>query len=117
MIKISLDEAYVFDYVSILEIKIRNGVDVVNAMKQLSEELVEQLGSDTVLNILQSPEYKELYDANKATFDAVNHAKNDLVKASYVDNCNYKRMIAKKNLQKKFFDTPLTEKKIGYSNE
>ena len=67
--------------------------------------------------IIKSEEYKNLLLANKKTFKAVDKAKKDLIKASYVDECNYERYLAKKSLQDKFFSTALRETKIGYTKD
>jgi hypothetical protein len=115
MIKITVDEAYAFDYHSILVLKNKNGFLSSEIVKIATEDLENSLGKDFTKKILDSKEYKDLFEANQLTFEAVDKAKDDSVKASYVDKCNYKRMIAKKNLQLSFFNTKLTENKIGYN--
>jgi hypothetical protein len=114
MIKLTVDEAYAFDYYSILSLKNSNGFIPLEVLQTAKKDLDESLGKDLVNEILNSQEYISLLDANKLTFDAVDKAKEDLVKASYVDKCNYERMLAKKSLQNKFFTTDLSETKIGY---
>jgi hypothetical protein len=114
MIKITVDEAYAFDYFSILEIKKKNGSNISNIIEIIENDLVSQIGLEKFRSIKESSEYKKLYISNQETFEAVDKAKNDYVKASYVDKCNYKRMICKKELQEKFFGQNLTEQKMGY---
>lgn len=114
MIKITVDEAYAFDYYSILEIKKEYKSDVESQIKIIEGDLINSVGYEKFILIKDSKEYKNLYMSNKETFDAVDKAKNDDVKASYVDKCNYQRMICKKELQKKFFSGDLTEQKMGY---
>lgn len=114
MIKITVDEAYAFDYYSILEIKKENKSDVSKLVKIIEKDLIDSIGYEKFTLIKNSYEYKNLYLSNKETFEAVDKAKNDGVKASYVDKCNYQRMICKKELQKKFFSEDLTEQKVGY---
>jgi hypothetical protein len=114
MIKITVDEAYAFDYYSILHLKYNNGYLPLGTLETAKNDLIENLGVEIVETILSSPEYNDVYEANKLTFDAVDKAKDDSVPASYVDKCNYKRMLAKKELQSKFFNTNLSEIKIGY---
>jgi hypothetical protein len=114
MIKITVDEAYAFDYYSILHLKYNNGYLSLETLQIAKNDLIENLGNEIAETILASDEYKEVYEANKLTFDAVDKAKDDSVPASYVDKCNYKRMLAKKELQSKFFNTNLSEIKIGY---
>lgn len=114
MVKISVDEAYAFDYLSILEIKKEKGSDIENYINHIKKELIEQINVEKFENIINSQEYFDLLDSNKLTFDAVDKAKTDEVSASYVDVCNYQRMISKKNLQSQFFSKSLNEIKIGY---
>jgi hypothetical protein len=114
MIKLTVDEAYAFDYYSILSLKYKNGFLSEEILQTAKNDLEDSLGIDLVENILNSPEYASLLDANQLTFNAVDKAKEDLVKASYVDKCNYERMLAKKALQNKFFNSNLSEVKIGY---
>ena len=94
--------------------KIGSPVDNKSSAQVHDVDLTENLGDEITETILASDEYKEVYEANKLTFDAVDKAKDDSVPASYVDKCNYKRMLAKKELQSKFFNTNLSEIKIGY---
>jgi hypothetical protein len=114
MIKITVDEAYAFDYYSILHLKHNSGYLPLETLQIAKNDLIENLGIEVVETILSSSEYDDVYEANKLTFDAVDKAKDDSVPASYVDKCNYKRMLAKKTLQSKFFNTDLSEIKIGY---
>ena len=116
MIKLLVDESYAFDYLSILELKSNMDPESIEKKNNYLSCLVylrDQLGSfiDTILN---SNEYQECYEANKETFLAVDSAKKDIVKASYVDRCNYRRHVAKQDLQKKLFNNEITETKIGY---
>jgi len=117
MINIEVDESYAFDYLSILQIKseldLQNTVKLdnyINCLKALRNQLDENL----FLSIIGSQEYKACHTANLETFKAVDQAKDDSVPASFVDRANYKRHIAKQGLQKKFFNSDLTEIKIGY---
>lgn len=114
MIKITVDDAYAFDYFSILELKQQKGCDVQISIDQIKKDIIENISSEKFNLIVKSEEYSKLYDANKKTFDAVDGAKTDEVLASYVDKCNYYRMICKKKLQDKHFSDKLTETKLGY---
>ena len=114
MIKMTVDEAYVFDYYSILQIKLENKTIAKANLDLIENDLIAQINGDTFSDVMNSEEYRKLLKANKDTFDAVDKAKTDEVPASYVDKCNYQRMIAKKKLQEKFFSTPLSEAKSGY---
>lgn len=114
MISINVDDAYAFDYYSILYIKYINGAANGQVLRETENQISEQIGKKKFSNIMLSDEYQNLLNANKVTFDAVDRAKTDQVLASYVDLCNYNRMKAKKALQEKFFPSSLTETKIGY---
>jgi len=114
MIRISVDEAYAFDYMSILEIKLVGNDNIINVINIIKDDLINQIGLDKFNEVINSVEYDRLRRANKLTFDAVDKAKTDDVLASFVDRCNYERMICKKDLQDRFFDTKLSEMKIGY---
>jgi hypothetical protein len=120
MIKISLDEGYIFDILSIYELKI-NKSDTIEKKNQnienysnLKSEIVDQIGIGLFDTIIESEEYKKLYTANSDTFDVVDKAKTDEVLASMVDKCNHVRYICKQNIQVKFFNKKLSETKIGY---
>jgi len=113
MINLNVDEAYAFDYLSILEIKKEkssNNTQWLDCWLYLQN----QFESEKWLSMIHSEEYKNMIKANLLTFDAVDKAKNNEVTAQHVDYCNYQRHIAKQNFQKKFFTSDLSELKIGY---
>jgi hypothetical protein len=114
MINLKVDEAYAFDYLSILEIKKRKSSNANSAWENCFSNLQNQFDSEKWLSIINSEEYKNMIKANLLTFEAVDKAKNNEVSAQYVDYCNYQRHIAKESFQKKFFNTNLSELKIGY---
>ena len=114
MIKITVDEAYAFDYYSILELKKENGSDIDQIIDLIKSDIINSIGEVKFNLIINSEEYLNLYLSNKNTFDAVDKAKTDQVLASHVDKCNYLRMINKKQLQNKFFLSDLSEIKLGY---
>lgn len=114
MIKISLDEAYVFDMLSIFQVKINvfTGEKLnttLSAMSDLIEEIVEQLGKEKYDDIVSSLEYIEMVDANKKVFDLVDIVKNDNGLAKQTDDANYERYLKKIALQNKFFTNNLRE--------
>ena len=114
MIDISVDEAYAFDYYAIMELKCHKGAIPELLLKKIEYNITKQLGTELFQTILESSEYKKLYEANVNTFDAVDKAKTNQVTAQEVDRTNYERMLAKKALQSKFFENALSEQKIGY---
>jgi len=113
MINLNVDEAYAFDYLSILEIKKEkssNNTQWLDCWLYLQN----QFESEKWSSMIHSEEYKNMIKANLLTFDAVDKAKNNEVTAQHVDYCNYQRHTAKQNFQKKFFTSDLSELKIGY---
>jgi len=120
MIKISLDEAYVFDLLSILDLKRAKSVGKEDNQKHienyntLHDEISEQISDIKMLEIIKSQEYKDLLDINSKVFDLVDLGKDQEGLAKTTAMANYDRFILKNKLQKKFFQNPLKEVKIGY---
>jgi len=114
MINLLVDEAYAFDYLSILEVKKEKSKISNDTWNTCCMHLKNQFDSQKWLLITNSEEYKDMIKANQLTFIAVDKAKNNEVTAQYVDYCNYQRHVAKQNFQKKFFTSDLSELKIGY---
>ena len=114
MINILVDEAYAFDYLSILEVKKKKSDSSIEAWQKCYIHLQKQFDSEKWMSMLCSKEYENMIKANELTFEAVDKAKNNEVTAQYVDHCNYQRHVAKQNFQKKFFNSNLSELKIGY---
>jgi len=116
MIKVSLDEAYVFDLLSIYAVKIDNsdGDKKKQSLKNynlLSNEILEEIGVDKFTDIILSDEYKELKDSNQIVFDLVDRASENKLAKKTAD-ANYDRYIKKIKLQNKFFKTSISEVKI-----
>ena len=116
MIKISVDEAYVFDMLSILEVKKKNlsGEKLNIAVKaaiHLVDEIVSQIGIEKYDQIIESLEYKELVQANQNIFDLVDESQNIEGMAKVTDDANFARHLKKINLQKAHFNNDLTEVK------
>jgi len=116
MISLIVDESYAYDYLSILRVKVlkKDSEETISNFMDCSYIIKMQVGPKLHSEILDSIEYKNLLEANKETFEAVDKAKGDKVKASLIDNLNYKRYLCKQDLQKKFFQSKQTEIKIGY---
>lgn len=117
MIKISLDEGYVFDLLAIHLVKSRKKPSVLNYQNyfDLANEIKDQLTLEKFSDVIDSKEFDELVNVNNAVFEAVDLAKTDEIPASAVDHLNYKRYLAKKKVQEKFFGGELKEQKIGYN--
>ena len=114
MIKISLDEAYAFDMLAILEVKISNlsGEKLAKTLEKMSdmiEEFVEQIGRDKYNQIIYSVEYEKMIKANHKVFELIDKSKFDDGLAKVTDDANFERHIAKVAFQKRFFDSDLTE--------
>lgn len=119
MIKISVDEAYAFDMLSILQIKAgKSDKDLYNYAGFL-RDIYKELPKNVVNAVLASNEYTVMIEANQAVFDLVERVvteqayavPEDWVAALTVHNANMKRFYAKKALQEKFFEENLTELK------
>jgi len=114
MINLLVDEAYAFDYLSILEIKKNKNPKNYGNWFSCYTYLQNQFDNNKWTSMISSLEYKEMIKANQSTFEAVDKAKNNLVTAKDVDFCNYQRHLAKQKFQQKFFNSNLSETKIGY---
>ena len=114
MINLLVDEAYAFDYLSVLEVKKQKSSISNDAWIKCYEYLQNQFDNEKWLCMIHSKEYESMIKANELTFNAVDKAKNNEVTAQHVDYCNYQRHSAKQNFQKKFFTSDLSELKIGY---
>lgn len=114
MITILVDEAYAFDYLAILQLKVDKGYLEQEDINPDIQFVKTQVGPILYDEVVASSVYKQLYAANLKTFDAVDAAKEDKILASEVDRCNYGRSVAKRLLQEQFFGGNLRETKIGY---
>jgi hypothetical protein len=116
MIKISLDESYVFDMLSVLDIKLDLLFDekletVKSTHSKLSNEIIDQIGLEKYLDIIKSDEYAEMIKVNKNVFDLIDQSKFDTGLAKTTDDANYERYVKKIVLQKRFFSSNLSEVK------
>lgn len=120
MIRISLDEAYVFDLLSILDLKKTKSQNLLDAQKHIDnynllyQEIASQISSQKIEKIINSLEYKELLEINNKVFELVELGKQKEGLAKITVKANYERFILKNKLQEKFFINPLKETKIGY---
>lgn len=112
MIKLLVDEAFAFDYLSILEIK-KDINSFTNATwHACKENLGYEIGQNLLEQILISQEYANMLETNKLTFGAVEKARyGGDITAKEVDAANLERHKRKLELQRKFFDNNLTEYK------
>ena len=113
MINLEVDEAYAFDYLSILQIKndLFPSECKMAAYEKCSTLLKKQLENFNL--IINSEEYINLYKINKITFDLVDQVRNNAqITAKSVDDANMERYYCKLALQKKYFSNQLVEQKI-----
>jgi hypothetical protein len=113
MINLEVDEAYAFDYLSILQVKnnLFPSECKMAAFEKCSSFLKGQLENYDL--IIGSEEYKNLYEINKVTFDLVDQVRNNIpITAKSVDDANMERYYCKLALQKKHFSNELVEQKI-----
>jgi hypothetical protein len=114
MITLKVDEAYAFDYLSILEVKknLFPSKSKIDSFEECKDFLKKQLLNFD--NIYNSQEYKNLYSINKETFELVDLVRNNnqKVSAKQVDDANMERFYKKESLQKTFFSSNLVEEKI-----
>ena len=116
MIKVSLDEGYVFDLLAIYSVKIDNsdGDKKKQSLKNynlLSNEIIEEIGIEKFTDVILSDEYLNLKNSNQKVFELVDRASENKLAKSTAD-ANYKRYICKTKLQQNFFNTSLSEVKL-----
>jgi hypothetical protein len=118
MIQVTVDVGYAYDMHSIALVKCHKVPSARSEINwgRIDLDILNQLGRDLHSTILDSPEYKRLYEVNLFLYQLVDLAKTDAVKASEVDQGVYERWLAKKALQEKFFPaTRYQEQKFGYA--
>lgn len=116
MLKISLDESYVFDLLSIQEVKLAASTgqkreQILKSYDMLRREIVDQLGLTVFNSVIDSVEYLKLRTANKLVFDLVDRAGESKLSKLTAD-ANYDRYLCKKDIQEVFFGSGLTEVKV-----
>ena len=118
MIKLSLDESYCFDYLSILETKCikenEQNIELNDNKIKCIFEIMNQIGTELYDKIINSPEYKELFNTNYKLFSIIDLAKKGGIDALVIDKMNHERFKIKKKMQEKFFGTKVREIKLGY---
>ncbi len=117
-IKLTVDIAYAFDFFSILEVKCiktnEQNLETLNNKNKYKSEIIDQIGLELYDKIINSPEYKELFNINYKLFSVIDEAKKGGVDAIAIDNLNWFRFLAKKEIQRKYFNSEVSEQKFGY---
>lgn len=118
MIKLCVDESYAFEYYCILLVKYQKLYlpELISQIKIQKQNLISQIGEPMFNAVCSSDEFKKMIETNIFTFDMVDKAKENLVKASEVDKCSLMRKQAKDALQEKFFSSHNLETKMGYGD-
>jgi len=106
------DPGFMYDALSIQRVKLNKGV-ITREIYDFHDKIVmDQVGVGGHRIIVDSPEFEECVRVNTVTFEGVDNAREDKVKASYVWDRNDDRYVAQRNLQKRFFpDWPVLQKK------
>lgn len=117
-INLEVDIAYAIDFLSILEVKLNKLNDQVslNNFNHQKKFLSNQIDTSLFLEILNSQEYKKLYETNKIIWESIDLIKTGNITAKYVDDLNYERWIFKNKLQSKFFNHTTSEQKTERKN-
>jgi hypothetical protein len=119
-IPILTEIASAFDILSILEIKIRATTgDKKRKLEEQKISLQEQInlgiGYEKGKKLYHSKEYTDLYNANFEIFELIEKSQENAgILLKEADQLNYRRFLAKKELQEKHFGKPIEEVKIGY---
>jgi len=116
MLKISLDESYVFDLLSIFKIKIlassgEKNDQLKQSYNKLENEIIQQIGGDLFKKVIHSNEYDLLTKANQLVFNLVDRA-NESELSKETAEANYERYLRKVDIQKHFFTSQITEIKL-----
>lgn len=116
MINLSTSEGNAFDILSILQVKAKRFPTEKNVLNYFDclDEIKSQICGQLFFRILNSQEYKDLYECNASCFEAVDAVKDDSIPGSVVDKLNHQRYLLKEQIQKVFFGGYLQEQKIGY---
>lgn len=129
---IDQDPGKILDELAILNVKLEKSSGLekdknIDNFTQLARQIIDNIGKTKYDEILNSDEYHDLYRENLEIFmlvDRLNGLKKphilmipDKVLAKIaieINDRNYNRYLAKIAIQKKFFNTEISEVKIGY---
>lgn len=110
MIILPVDESYAFDYLAILYVKAKKGMDVQEEADRVEQCLKRQI--ENIGDILESKEFDNMVKVNEKTFAAIDAAHENKISASEVQKVNHERFLAKRALQTKFWPSePMLERK------
>lgn len=111
MIDLYVDEAYAFDYISILDVKKTNSSkDMIN-FKIVCQKVKSQVGDIMFDAVMKSDIYAKLVQINLNIYNMIDLIRQEIAEldAKLVDDANIERYKLKKKLQDEFFMSDLTE--------
>lgn len=112
MITIRVDEAYAFDFLSILDVKRFYISSVQILYEDYYSEIQDQVDQSVFLNVINSLEYQELVCVNRKIYDTLELLRKGVsTEASVIDNLNTKRYELKTSIQHKYFNSAVSEQK------
>ena len=114
MINISVDEAQAFDCLTILLVKEARIHTAQTHKDSIScfDSIRQQIGGVLLEEVLASEEYIGLFDVNSRLFDVLERVRSEeKIDAKVVDGLNLDRWKLKKQLQKRFFGSDISEVK------
>jgi hypothetical protein len=112
MIYLLVDEAYAFDYLSILEVKHKADQSVSKEQTYTECKKILQKQIIDFDKIYSSSEYYDLLVANQLTFNLIDKLRlGEQITAKEIDDVNISRFLKKQILQNKFFNNGMTEEK------
>jgi len=113
---INVGMGYALDFYSIAQVKYEFVPSEINFdnFHLYSSVLEFQLGKDLFGKIKSSKEFEDLLETNRFLFKKVDVAKQNLVRASYIDYLNWVRFIHKQDIEEKFLKSDNSERKEGY---
>lgn len=113
MINLYVDEAYAFDYISILEVKKSNSSRDLMNYKITCQKIKSQVGEHMFDAVMKSPLYTKLVEVNRNIYDMIDLIRQEIAQldAKLVDDANVERYKLKAKIQDEFFMSDLTEMK------
>lgn len=108
MIHLLVDEAYAFDYLSILKVKSdikKNDFYYQQVCSDMEKRYSNKEYKSSFVDVLNSEEYKSLVECNRQIFDKIDliRSGDSSITAREIDDLNMKRFYVKNSLQEKFF--------------
>lgn len=115
MINLLVDEAYAFDFISVLDIKKTNSSKDQENFNITCDYIRSQIGHELFDLIINSDVYHLMININKKIYDLIDDIRilHKQMDAKIVDDINTQRFFLKRKLQEQFFNDNLTESKTN----